>query len=112
MRELGRYSEEEHKKIGALAAEKADILITVGDEARFMAEGALDAGMKDENIFQYEESRSAGKFLETLIQKGDFVLVKGSQSIRMERIVEEVMAHPEDRVGTLVRQEPQWTQRL
>jgi len=108
MRELGHYTEDEHKKIGALAAEQVDILIGVGEEARYLAEGALDAGMPDENIFQYDNAREAGKFLESILAKGDIALIKGSQSVRMERIVEEVMEHPEDRAKVLVRQERQW----
>lgn len=111
MRELGQYSEAEHKKIGALAAEQVDILIAVGREARFFAEGALDAGLEDGNIFQFDSSREAGKFLETIIAKGDIILIKGSQSIRMERVVEEIMERPEEKGKILVRQEPQWALR-
>ena len=111
MRELGKYSEEEHKKIGMLAAEQADMLVAVGPQARFFADGALDGGLSDEKIFQYDSAREAGKFLESILQRGDIALIKGSQSMRMERIVEEVMAYPESKEKLLVRQDAEWLAR-
>lgn len=108
MRELGKYSEEEHRKIGVLVAEQADILMVVGRDSRFTAEGALNAGLPESNIFEFESAQEAGKFLEDLLGEGDVLLVKGSQSMRMERVVEEVMAHPEEKEKLLVRQEREW----
>jgi UDP-N-acetylmuramoyl-tripeptide--D-alanyl-D-alanine ligase len=108
MRELGSYSADEHRRIGRIAGEVADILITVGVEARLIADGALDSGLKDEAIFQFEDSKSAGKFLESIIQNGDLVLIKGSQGVRMERTTEEVMMHPENKEKLLVRQDIAW----
>ena len=62
----------------------------------------------EKNIFQFEDSRDAGKFLESILEKGDLILVKGSQASRMERVVEEIMAHPEEKERLLVRQEKEW----
>lgn len=111
MLELGRYTQEAHKKVGEYAAHHADILVTVGIRARYIAEGALAAGMSEKKIFQYEESRAAGKYVEGELNKGDIVLVKGSQGMRMERAVEEIMAHPEDKELLLVRQDAEWIKR-
>lgn len=116
MLELGKYSTEEHKKIGALAASFCDLLVTVGIRARGIADGALDAKMNEENIYQFDASREAGKYLEKLLNDGDIVLVKGSQgsggnSIRMERAVEEIMAEPERKRELLVRQDAEWEKR-
>jgi UDP-N-acetylmuramoyl-tripeptide--D-alanyl-D-alanine ligase len=108
MMELGEYSVNEHKKIGTAAAGIVDVLVTVGIRSRGTAEAALDAGLSEKNILQFENSQEAGKFLENVIQEGDIILVKGSQSMRMERIVEELMAHPEKASELLVRQDPQW----
>ena len=46
-----------------------------------------------------------------MIGEGDAVLVKGSQMMRMERTVEEIMAHPEEKAKLLVRQEEEWGRR-
>lgn len=111
MLELGRFSVDEHKRIGAHAAGVCDILITVGFRARDIADAALAAGLPDVSILQFEGSQKAGKELELLLAPGDCVLLKGSQSMRMERAVEEVMAHPEDAERLLVRQEREWKKR-
>ena len=111
MLELGKYSSDEHKNAGALAGSFCDFLITVGVRARYFVDGALNGGMSEKNIFQFENSKEAGKFLETWVDKGDIILSKGSQSMRMERIVEEVMAHPENKENLLVRQEEEWLKR-
>ena len=113
MLELGKYSAEAHRNVGTRAAAVADMLITVGFRARAAAQAALDAGMPDANIRQYEmtESRRAGKELEAELREGDVVLVKGSQSMRMERTVEEIMAEPQRASELLVRQEDEWKAR-
>ena len=108
MLELGQYSVQEHEEAGKQVAKCADILFAIGVRARSIAEGALESGMSEKNIFQYEDSRKAGKELQNMLTEGDVVLVKGSQSIRAERVVEEVMAHPEDAERLLVRQDAVW----
>lgn len=111
MLELGRFSSDEHEKIGALVPKSADMLLTVGVRARKIAEGALNHGMSEENILQYEDSDRAGRELQNLLQPGDVVLIKASQGIRAEKIVEEVMAHPELAGSLLVRQDVEWSKR-
>jgi len=113
MLELGRYANDAHKEVGMRAANVLDMLITVGFRARKMAEAALDAGMRDEQVRSYEqgESARAGLELEREIQAGDIVLVKGSQSIRMERAVLSLMAEPQRAGDLLVRQEEEWRNR-
>lgn len=113
MLELGKYSAEAHKNIGVRASQTTDMLITVGFRARAMGEAALDAGMSDINIREYEhhESDRAGLELLREIGEGDVVLVKGSQSMRMERAVFALMAHPEEAKTRLVRQDAEWLAR-
>lgn len=111
MLELGRYSTAQHKELGRDVEDAVDILMTVGFRARDIAEGALDAGVKDDAILQFDDSAQAGKELERMLEPGDVVLIKGSQSMRMERAVEEVMAEPERAKELLVRQEREWRRR-
>ncbi len=111
MLELGRFSSEEHEKIGHLVAKSADLLLTVGVRSRKIAEGALESQMSEENILQYDDATQAGRELQAMLQPGDVVLVKASQGIRAERIVEEIMAEPDLAPDVLVRQDTEWVKR-
>lgn len=108
MLELGKYSSDEHKRIGSLVPSVANVLFTVGIRARQIAEGALATGFDEKHVFQYDDVARAGRELQAFLRPGDAVLVKASQGIRAERIVEEVMANPERAGELLVRQETKW----
>lgn len=108
MLELGKYSAEQHKQIGERVVKTAQVLFTVGVRARGIAEGALAAGMNEANIFQYDDVQRAGQELQAFLKSGDVVLVKASQGIRAERIIEEVMNAPEQAPELLVRQDTSW----
>ena len=111
MLELGKYSTDEHKRIGQLVPGMAQVLLTVGIRARHIADGALSAGMDEAVIYQYDDVLRAGRELQTSLQPGDVVLVKASQGIRAEKIVEEVMLEPEKAAAVLVRQDRAWDRR-
>ena len=71
MLELGRLSVEEHRKIGAEVAKKnIDLLVTIGFRAYDIAQGALDGGLKDNNILQFEDAQKAGEELAGLCKRG------------------------------------------
>jgi UDP-N-acetylmuramoyl-tripeptide--D-alanyl-D-alanine ligase len=108
MLELGRFSEEEHQKLGARAVEVCDVLVTVGVRARNYAVAGDKAGFSRQNIHEFDDSESASEFLKKFIREGDVVLVKGSQGVRMERIVKSIMKNPRDAKDLLVRQESAW----
>lgn len=108
MLELGKFALEEHRKLGAQAGGIADCVLVVGPRAKYLAEGALSKDMSEKNIIEFDDAQGAGKYLEGILEKDDIVLVKGSQSMRMERAVLEIMAHPEDAETLLVRQEEEW----
>ena len=112
MLELGKHTIDEHKKLGKLVCEsKTDLLFTVGPRSKFIAEEAREKGFDDKNIFEFSTYNETRIPLQNEIREGDLVLVKGSQSMRMEKIVEEIMAHPEDKEKLLVRQGKEWTRR-
>lgn len=117
MLELGKYTEQAHRAVGDQAAGVLDILFCVGVRAKFIAEEARAGGLNtsgrvlaSENIFVFDDSVQAGKALDPLIREGDLILVKGSQGMRMERAVLEIMRHPEQASELLVRQEEYWRQ--
>ena len=82
MAELGQASHDYHRQVGARAAERGiDLLITVGEEAVGYAHGF---GSQAHAVASPEE---AGALLEELAQPGDRVLVKGSRSAGLERVL-------------------------
>ena len=110
MLELGKYTVQAHQAIGDLAGQFIDVLVCVGSRAKFIADSAANQ-MPKENIYTFETSDIAKKRVQELINEGDLILVKGSQGMRMERIVEEVMAEPQNAKSLLVRQSRSWKSR-
>jgi len=107
MLELGRYSIMEHERMAALVADSADVIFTVGVRARAFASVAEASRAQAKDTLNFNNSRDAALALPSLVREGDVILVKGSQSIRMERIVEALLANPSD-AAKLVRQEKAW----
>ena len=111
MLELGSFTEEAHRRVGAKAAQVADIVLAVGERAIFLADEAKKQGMPKEKIFHFASSEEAGRLLQDLMEERDVILVKGSQGIRMEKVVKEVMAEPEKAKELLIRQEQSWNKK-
>jgi UDP-N-acetylmuramoyl-tripeptide--D-alanyl-D-alanine ligase len=86
MGELGEESVTEHERVGLAAAELGfHFLITVGDEARTIATAARRKGLK--NAMPTADHAAAVSTLSEVLQAGDVVLVKGSFSARMDRVI-------------------------
>ncbi len=109
MLELGPDTEQLHRAMGFAVAEQGiDFLITVGEASKHTAQAAMEAGIPENNIARFAQSQEAGKFLQEKLVEGDAVLVKGSQGMRMEKIVKEVMDEPINAAKMLVRQSAEW----
>ncbi len=111
MLELGKYTEEEHKSVGEKVVGISDVLITVGPRAKFIGDSAIEHGYNKSNVYSFSGALETGDFLKNFIEKGDAILVKGSQGVRLERAVEAVMAYPELKTSILCRQEKEWRNR-
>jgi UDP-N-acetylmuramoyl-tripeptide--D-alanyl-D-alanine ligase len=112
MLEIGSFSVKEHNKIGALVNDlKIDYLITVGMRSEAIASEAIELGMKKENVLSFEKHNGVSDKLSKLITSGSAVLVKGSQSIRLEKVVESIMKNPDRKKDLLVRQDKEWESR-
>lgn len=109
MLELGNSSEPAHRDLGRYVAKCGfDGLIVVGERSRDIARGAKEAGMEEEQVFNFADSPTAGRFIQDRIKPGDLILVKGSQGVRMEKIVKELMTDPLRAKELLVRQDKEW----
>ncbi len=89
MGELGVRAPEAHRAIGRLAAELALTgLYLLGEHAEAVAAGAREAGLAPARIRVAESHAELVRILGDELGTGDWVLVKGSRSMRMERVVE------------------------
>ena len=86
MLELGDYSKELHKKVGEEIDNNIDILITVGKEAENIANNA-----KAKEIFMFKTNDEAILKLKEIILKNDAILVKASNGMHFNEIVNAIV---------------------
>lgn len=84
--EMGEFAEVEHKKLGAAAYETADVLITAGENGKFIAEGAKEAGMTE--VISFNDTDSAALEILNYTKPGDCILIKASRGMKFEKIYE------------------------
>ncbi|MEK7630291.1 MAG: UDP-N-acetylmuramoyl-tripeptide--D-alanyl-D-alanine ligase [Patescibacteria group bacterium] len=108
MLEIGRYTLEAHEAVGRLAAKNVDLLITVGLRGKFIAESAARAGLSKKSISSFMTLPETVAFLRSVIKKGDLILFKGSQGVRLEKVIKEIMLAPSEAEKILVRQSEKW----
>ncbi len=111
MLELGIQTASVHYAIGQIIPSVFDQLITVGPRSENFAKGAIAAGMNKKKIKSFNSSIDAADYLAGSIVSGDLLLVKGSQGMRMERVVVKLMAKPDERFKLVGRQEEEWLKR-
>jgi UDP-N-acetylmuramoyl-tripeptide--D-alanyl-D-alanine ligase len=81
MFELGAGAREYHREAGCLAGEVGvDLLVCVGDEARWYAESFPG------EVLLYEDAEEAAEKLERELRGGDYVVVKGSRGVGLDRL--------------------------
>ncbi len=70
---------------------KIDILVTVGDEASYINEGAIEAGYNKENSYHFlKDNKTAIEFINTIKKQEDNILVKASNSMNFKEIVDSI----------------------
>ncbi|MCX7944038.1 MAG: UDP-N-acetylmuramoyl-tripeptide--D-alanyl-D-alanine ligase [Deltaproteobacteria bacterium] len=92
MLELGIHSIELHQEIGRIVAElkNIDFLILFGREVSAIKEGAIRAGYPENRILMAISHQDVVSLVKKLVKDGAAILVKGSHSMQMERVVEEL----------------------
>lgn len=95
MKELGPESEKYHREVGAYAgSHRIDFLITVGEQARFIGEGAAPF-LGADCVKHYGSRDDLMKEIRQMIRPGDVVLVKGSRAMEMENVVKKIFEEQE-----------------
>ena len=92
MAELGSLTELAHFSLGEVVARsRIDVLVTVGERASRIADGAIAEGMTPSSVRPCAGVEEAGEVLDDLLAPGDVVLVKASRCMELERIVEGIL---------------------
>jgi UDP-N-acetylmuramoyl-tripeptide--D-alanyl-D-alanine ligase len=87
MLELGSYEEEGHRQVGRRAAGVVDALIVIGSRAGWIAAEARRCGLEPARILAVETHQAAVAHLAEFLRPGDWVLLKGSRSLRLDEVV-------------------------
>lgn len=109
MRELGPLAEKKHKEIAQIAAKVASHIVCVGALMRqFAVPELIRTGFDSKNLDVYETAEGVGGMINSLLERGDVILVKGSQNtIFLETVVKELLQDASD-VHLLCRQSAYW----
>ena len=91
MFELGKQSQREHLRLGSyLARARLDRAYLLGERAPDVRRGALRSGMKSDQVIVGESHSDIGKRLRAHLNKGDWLLIKGSRGMKMETVLSEL----------------------
>jgi UDP-N-acetylmuramoyl-tripeptide--D-alanyl-D-alanine ligase len=91
MFELGKQSGKEHRELGRMAARaKIHQLYLLGEQAWQVRKGALAAGMKSDQAIVAEDHGDVARRLRRQLRRGDWLLVKGSRGMKMEKVLKEL----------------------
>lgn len=92
MLELGKFSKELHEKVGKVVAEnKIDKLITVGEQAKNIANIAIKFGMEKSDVLVCEKNEEAIEFVKSIMKDNDIYLIKASNGMNFKQIVEGIL---------------------
>ncbi|MCX8117186.1 MAG: UDP-N-acetylmuramoyl-tripeptide--D-alanyl-D-alanine ligase [Desulfobacterota bacterium] len=98
MLELGDFTVEAHRQLGRKAALfSIDLLLVMGEEAALVVESALQAGMAPDRAKRVSSPSEAARLIKAFARQGDWILVKGSRGMAMERVVEILRREKEEK---------------
>ena len=83
MLELGEFSKKLHEDVGKEVTNDIDILITVGNEAKFIAKNS-----NAKEIFEFDTNEDAINMLKKIISKNNAILFKASNGMHFNEIVD------------------------
>ncbi|RLT52741.1 MAG: UDP-N-acetylmuramoyl-tripeptide--D-alanyl-D-alanine ligase [Chloroflexi bacterium] len=90
MRELGAYERAGHDLVGRHAGARVQLLVTVGQRARWIAAAARAGGLAAGATHEFETVEAATEFLRMQLRTGDVALVKGSLAMHLDGMVRQL----------------------
>ena len=91
MLELGNHASAEHHRIGRVAANKANLLLTYGPLSEKTIRGAITGGMSQRNAMNFATKEELLNVLRNRAKPGDVLLFKGSHGMHMEDVLKAFM---------------------
>ncbi len=92
MLELGEYSKKMHEDVGIeVVKNKIDVLVTVGEYARYINDKSISVGFNKNNSYHYDSNIECIDFLKGFLKRGDTVLFKGSNGMKLYEIIDEII---------------------
>lgn len=90
MLELGKKARFWHRKVGFSLPQNLDLVLLYGENSLEIKRGAEKRGFPQGKLFHFQSLEELKEFLGEKVRKGDWVLVKGSRGMHLEKIVEEL----------------------
>jgi UDP-N-acetylmuramoyl-tripeptide--D-alanyl-D-alanine ligase len=112
MAELGSKTKEEHINLAKEVCKTFDVVIFSGKYNEYYLEGVRESKSDLAKVFIAQDPYEVLQILSdnNLIKENDLVLVKGSQSARLEKVVVELLVNPHDQEN-VCRQDKEWLHR-
>ena len=93
MKELGEEELRFHREVGEhLGGSRVNLLLTFGELAKAIQEGALNR-RPDLETLHFQDKAELEQYLLTQLKKGDAVLLKGSNSMKLGEVAQHVCQH-------------------
>lgn len=111
MLEIGPNSDEVHRSLrDAVMASGATVFVGVGQHMHFLADALRGTNFPEKSIYHFPDPVAAVDRIGMIVRPGDLVLVKGSQGLRMEFIVDRLLGEQDaaEKRALLCRQSAAW----
>ncbi len=109
MLEIGETTFDAHRSLARdVLGSGANVFVGVGRHMRHLADALKGTSFPQKNIFTFLDPTLAATALVDIVRPGDLILVKGSQGLRMEKIVETLLADRDEAENVLCRQSVSW----
>lgn len=89
MLEMGSFAQKAHTSLGeAVSSSGADILVTVGENAKYIADGLSEENRPE--AVHFEKTDAAAEYVQSIASEGDVILIKASRGMRFEKIADKL----------------------
>jgi UDP-N-acetylmuramoyl-tripeptide--D-alanyl-D-alanine ligase len=109
MLELGKFEKKAHLQVAQKALERANVIFTIGERSKVIHKYCQkNSKIKSHIMKHFENKKDLIKETAKILNKNSVVYVKGSQGMRMEKVVKGLMREPAKAGKLLVRQGGEW----